>query len=60
LHERAHILYRRRGARAAKAVKREDVMRDDLTFHVLRITSIVASAHVGRAFIFQTKRTFIF
>ena len=45
--------------RAAKAVKREDVMRDALTFHVLRITSIVASAHVGRAFILQTKRTFI-
>jgi len=35
-----------------KAVKREDVMRDTLTFHGLRITSIVASAQVGCAFIF--------
>ena len=42
-------------ARAAKVVKREDVMRDDLTFHVLRITSIAASVHVGCTFIFQTK-----
>jgi len=41
--------------RAAKAVKREDVMRDDLTFHVLRLTSIIASAHVGCEVIFSNQ-----
>ena len=33
--------------RAAKAVKREDVMRDDLTFHVLRITQVANSANIA-------------
>jgi len=31
----------------AKAVKREDVMRDDLTFHVLRITPVANSADIA-------------
>ena len=35
-------------------------MRDDLTFHVLRIASIVASAHVGCAFIFSDQANFVF
>ena len=46
--------------RATKAVKREDVMRDDLTFHVLRITSIAVSAHVDCTFIFSNQANFIF
>jgi len=46
-------------AQTAKAVKREDVMRDDLTFHVLRITPVANSANIA-AEIFSQAQTTLF
>ena len=46
-------------ARAAKVVKREDVMREDLTFHVLRITPAANSANIA-AEIFSQAQTTLF
>jgi len=40
-------------------VKREDVMRDDLTFHVLRITPVANSANIA-AEIFSQAQTTLF
>jgi len=45
--------------RATKAVKREDVMRDALTFHVLRITPVANSASIA-AEIFSQAQTTLF
>jgi len=47
-------------ARATKAVKREDVMRDDLTFHVLRITPVANSANIAAEIFFASTDNFIF
>jgi len=47
-------------ARATKAVKREDVMRDDLTFHVLRITPAANSANIAAEIFFASTDNFIF
>jgi len=41
----------------AKAVKREDVMRAPLTFHVLRITSIAVSANIAAETFSQVQTT---
>jgi len=46
-------------ARAAKIVKREDVMRDALTFHVLRITLVANSANIA-ADVFSQPQTTLF
>ena len=43
--------------RAAKAVKREDVMRNDLTFHVLRITLVANSANITAETFSQAQTT---
>jgi len=43
--------------RAAKAVKREDVMRDDLKFHVLRITLVANSANIAADVVSQPQTT---
>jgi len=42
------------------AVKREDVMRDDLTFHVLRITPVANSANIAAEIFFAIADNFIF
>ena len=44
-------------ARTAKAVKREDVMRDALTFHVLRITPVANSANIAAETLSQARTT---
>jgi len=41
-------------------VKREDVMRDDLTFHVLRITPAANSANIAAEIFFASTDNFIF
>jgi len=41
-------------ARAAKSVKREDVMRDDLTFHASRFTPVADSANMAAEIFSQT------
>jgi len=46
-------------ARATKAVKREDVMRDALTFHVLRMTPVANSANIA-ADVFSQPQTTLF
>jgi len=38
-------------------VKREDVMRDDLTFHVLRITPVANSANIAAETFSQAQTT---
>jgi len=38
-------------------VKREDVMRDDLTFHVLRITLVANSANIAAEIFSQARST---
>ena len=44
-------------ARAVKAVKREDVMRDALTFHVLRMTPVANSANIAAETLSQAQTT---
>jgi len=48
-----------RHLRPQTAVKREDVMRDNLTFHVLRITPVANSANIA-AEVFSQAQTTLF
>jgi len=41
-------------------VKRKDVMRDALTFHVLRITPVANSANIAAEIFSQAQTTLIF
>jgi len=46
-----------RHLRPQTAVKREDVMRDDLMFHVLRITLVANSANIAAETLSQARTT---